>query len=454
MSTLRNRVVWLVLLALVLAASRPGELQAQSAATFTVTVKSAYLRAQPSPTAMPLYSVFEGATYPITGRTADNTWVSLAFAGATGGTWIRADFGSIDGGLAAVPVSAAGAAPAAATQAPSAARPAVVQSSGGTAVMQLTITVNSTYVRDAPDWQSNRIASLFKNQVVRVGGRDGSGEWLQVVGTGWVPAGVGTLSGKIINLPVVGAVNRPASASVAGVSAPTVLPDWIPSITPGMKAKFRQIARNGLDPRFFTVVGDCNSEGYRYLHPLALGHIDFSEHGYLAGVLETYKSSFYRNSVAVSGGFNTASVLDPLWAHPGYCEPGETPFACELRVSKAGVVFILLGTGDQFTWQTAEANYREMIEHALETGAVPVMVTKADRLESEEGGAEVDYLNDLIRRLALEYDVPLFDMNVGTRVLENRGLLDETGHDFHLSAEGIWVHILGTLQMLYFLSQP
>src|SRR5688572_21617831 len=109
----------------------------------------------------------------------------------------------------------------------------------------------------------------------------------------------------------------------------------------------------------------------------------------------------------------------------------------------------MLGTGDQFQWQNFETNYRRLLDHALMQNVLPVLVTKADALESEEGGAPEGYINDVIRRLAVEYELPLFDFYKAIQELPNHGLIDEPGHDFHLNAEAIGVHVLGTMQTLY-----
>ena len=78
-----------------------------------------------------------------------------------------------------------------------------------------------------------------------------------------------------------------------------------------------------------------------------------------------------------------------------------------------------------------------------------VHLSHLDALESEEGGATPGYINDVIRRLGAEYDVPVVDMWKATRDLRDGGLTDEPGHDFHLNAEAIGVHVIATLQMLY-----
>src|SRR5258708_1015710 len=65
-------------------------LAAAGIATFTVTVKSAFLKTQPGFSAVSAYSVFQTQQYTILGRTADSSWLQLDFAGAsTGAPWVR-----------------------------------------------------------------------------------------------------------------------------------------------------------------------------------------------------------------------------------------------------------------------------------------------------------------------------------------------------------------------------
>jgi hypothetical protein len=458
MKPLRLCLLLAALINLMLDDTGVSPLHAQNSAAFTVTVSSAYLRAAPDPVAPATYSVFRDSTYDVVGRTADSTWVSLAFPAASQGTWIRASFGTIAGSLPGVPVLASDASAEAPSAGPPAAAPSTagVSASVGSALsLQFTITANSTYARDAPGWQANRIASLFKGQVVRVNGRDGAGEWLRVADTGWVTVGVGQLAGRLADLPIAAAHTRAPSPAVASTVPTEPLPGYVPAITPRMRAVYQQASRRGLDVNRFAVIGDCNSEGYLYMHPLALEYFDLSAFPYLHSTVRTFRRSFFRESLAVHGGFTTRSVLDPLWADPRFCRKGESPYACELRVSGASIAFILLGTGDHHDWQGFEGRYRILIEHALKSGVLPVVVTKADDLESQEGGAEEDYINNVIRRLASEYEVPLFDMGAATRTIEDRGLLNEAaGNNFHLAPNAIGLHIIGTLQSLYVITQP
>ena len=456
----RLRWIGLMVLASVLlvgvigaAPSRPAR---AGAATFTVTAHSAFLRDTPQAGATPTYSVFGGQSYNILGRTSNSAWVRLDMAGASKGTWILASFGTIAGSLAAVPAEAGAASAPAPTAVPAAggntgpaSGPAAAPAAAGS--QRLTITAASTYARAAPSWSATKLASLFKGQSYTATGRDASSQWLQVQlpGEAWVSVGVGVLSGHLSSLPVVGPAPVAGQPAPAATLQPGELPAWIPVLTPHMRDVYNSAAKRGLDPASFSVAGDCNSEGNIYTQLIAFDLIDLTNTPYLRSTARYFKGNTFRKSMAVAGGFSAATIMDPIWAFPEFCTSDEGPFACELRISKSSVVFILLGTGDHFQWQSFEANYRAPIEYALKAGVLPVLVTKVDALEWEEAGAPKGYINDVIRRLGAEYDVPVIDLWQATRDVRGGGLTDEPGHDFHLNAEAIGIHVISTLQMLY-----
>ena len=68
-----------------------------------------------------------------------------------------------------------------------------------------------------------------------------------------------------------------------------------------------------------------------------------------------------------------------------------------------------------------EERYRQIIEYTIAQGIIPVLITKADDLESLENTAPVGYINTTIRALALEYDVPLLDLRLAVEGLPNHG---------------------------------
>lgn len=447
------------------------------APTYTVTVPSVYLLAEPNTSAARTYSVFRGQTYGITGRTADGSWVSLDLAAATAGTWIWAGNGTITGYFQGVAVVEAGSptlpqpGPQVTPSPSTISGPAPTGASATTGIpgktLNLTITAPSLFALDAPDWTAKRVASLFRGQQYVAAARDPNAEWLQITlyGTAqgtelvWVQAGAGQLDGNILELPQTAMNSLPLSGVNATPSLPepaygklpsAPLPSWIPMITPHMAAVYAQSVQHGRDRRIFTVAGDCNSLPYYYLLLVAENIIDLQGNDYLRNTIQEFNAAFVRTSLTVAGGFNAASVLDPTWASPADCQDGESPFACELRVTRASIVFIALGTGDQFDWPNFDSTYRRLIKYSLDNGVLPVLVTKADALESQEEGAPADYINKDIRALAKEYDVPLMDFAAATAGLPNHGLRDEPGspYRFHLSGAGMGVHVLTTLETL------
>lgn len=463
MRTWAVRILVIAQLAWALGPLAAAPASAAGGASFTVTVSSAFLRAVPSAGAERTYSVFQGQTYGVTGRTADDSWISLDFSGGSAGTWIRASYGTIAGLLDSVPVTVARVQTSPQLVQPSAPVTVPGQSPAGSGAssilgipgktLQWTITAPSLFARDAPDVGANRLTSLFQGQQYQAVQRDPNAEWLQIVifgaELGWVQAGAGQLNGNILDLPQPG-VNAPPPPPPptvgSGPSAP--LPAWIPTIDAHMRAVYAQSTQQGRNKRVFTVVGDCNSLTYYYLALVAKSIFDLQGQDYLHSTIAEFNASFYRQSAAVAGGFNAASVLDPVWSDPRLCQIGESPFACELRTSQASIVFILLGTGDQYDWPNFTTNYRRLIDFSLANGVLPVLVTKADSLEYQVGGAPRDTINGDIRALAQQYDVPLIDFSAATQNLPNHGLLVEGGNDFHLSAAGMGVHVMTTLQTL------
>ena len=95
-----------------------------------------------------------------------------------------------------------------------------------------------------------------------------------------------------------------------------------------------------------------------------------------------------------------------------------------------------------------------MISATLEWGAVPVLYTKSDSLESEQSDAPYDAINAVIRNVAREASLPLIDFAIAARDLPNNGLRDEGNADFHLSEAGSDMRILAALRVLDVLQDP
>jgi lysophospholipase L1-like esterase len=112
-----------------------------------------------------------------------------------------------------------------------------------------------------------------------------------------------------------------------------------------------------------------------------------------------------------------------LWANPDLCQGGETPLDCEYRIHKPAYAIIMLGTNEALSpIRTFESNMRRIIETTIQKGIVPILTTKADNLEGN--GA----VNEVIVRLAREYDIPLWNFWAALQPLPGGGLQEDGAH--------------------------
>jgi len=183
----------------------------------------------------------------------------------------------------------------------------------------------------------------------------------------------------------------------------------------------------GNDPTHFSIIGDCQNVSTYFLsafdHPddYSLG----SEYDYLQPTIDYYQGSYSRTSLAVKGGFNAAAVISPLRSDPKSCNPNESPLDCELRVWKPSIVIVSMETW----WSEKPAEeydkyMRRVLDRIIETGAVPIIATKADNLEGDHS------INATIAQIAHEYDIPLWNFWLAVQPLADHGL---TGDGFHLT---------------------
>lgn len=264
--------------------------------------------------------------------------------------------------------------------------------------------------------------------------------------------------------PITANGQRPQAAKAPGqtASVSSQPSSWIPTLSARARQVYWQSLHSSHNPRLFTLAGDSNSNPLTYLGRLTNGEFDVKAYPSLQPTVDWFRPSFDHLSLAVGGGFRAADMFDvSKTASADGCVAGEGLFACELRKSNASIVFIQLGTGDKFLWREFETNYRAMLDYALRNNVLPVLVTKADEIESIQGGASEGYINGVIRRLAAEYQLPLMDLwsatrdlpvipnpNLPTRPYTKFGLQDEWGYYFHLNDIGQTRHVLITLQTL------
>lgn len=235
----------------------------------------------------------------------------------------------------------------------------------------------------------------------------------------------------------VSSLASPVSETVSDtheLSAPTPIiatpaPDFwkdLPVIPTGISDRVREIYQRGLemgnDPNAFSKVGDCHSVNPYFLTDFDLGEgvYDLGDYASLRPTIDYFHGSFSRTSMAAKKGLSTAGVLASLWSDWKYCSSNETPLDCEFRLHRPSFAIISLGTNEAFDVKkdpsTFEGRLRRVIEHSIDQGVVPILSTKADNAEGNH------YINYVTARLAMEYQLPLWNFWRAVQPLPEQGL--------------------------------
>jgi LysM repeat protein len=288
-------------------------------------------------------------------------------------------------------------------------------------------------LRREPVVGDNIVTKLSPLTPLSVLARSADNAWLQVVTPantgGWVQAqyvenvGNSTGTSASVTLPVIEQASDIARTAPAAVELPPYLSDF--SARAVEVYRFGQTRGNR--PNVFALIGDSNTENPKFFRPFDWGMYNLGSYAYLQDTVSYFKGSFDRTSPAARGGFSTSKVLDPGHADPNACG-GESPVVCELRLQRPSVALVLIGTGDQHSWQGFEGRYRQIIDTCLQYGVVPILITKGDDLEHRDNSAPSGYINSIIRRLAAEYQMPLLNLSQVLDTLPARGFTDDGFH--------------------------
>lgn len=211
---------------------------------------------------------------------------------------------------------------------------------------------------------------------------------------------------------------------------PTLGPeDWkylpvIPEISSTATQIYQHGVARGNNPSAFSKIGDCGSTPAWFLGDFDRGpkYYTLGQYTDLEQVIGVFQGSYSRTSLAAKSGFNASSIFSPLWSDPEQCQPGEAPLACEYRIHRPSIAFIMLGSNDVYHPDDFEPQMRQIIELSIGQGIIPILSTKADNLEGD------GIINATIARLAQEYDIPLWNYWRAVQDLPDQGLQEDGVH--------------------------
>jgi hypothetical protein len=227
--------------------------------------------------------------------------------------------------------------------------------------------------------------------------------------------------------PVFGAFDPARVTSLSLADYPVV-----PTISATARAIYAAGLARGSNPRVFSKLGDCMTENPYFLVTFAEGQYDLGPYAGLQAVLDHYQGvparlgdwtqdSFATKGLAAASGFNIAGPLDPTWADPAWCESGESPAACEFRVARPSVALLMFGTNDVAFTDAASYDYflRSLIDQSIDSGVLPILSTFPTRPEEPENSV---LFNQIVVRAALDYDLPLINLNRALEPLPHHGV--------------------------------
>ncbi len=217
----------------------------------------------------------------------------------------------------------------------------------------------------------------------------------------------------------------------------------------------------GSQAHVFSRIGDCASAAPDFLVGFD-GDYNLGEFGSLQATIDYFKGSFGRSSLAAKAGLNSAGLLTTLWTGPE-CKKNESLLDCQYRLDRPSFAFISIGTNEAYYVHknpgSFELNMRAILDDTIARGILPILATKADNIEGDQS------INATIAKLALEYQLPLWNFWRAAQPLPDNGLADpdhlssvsyKNFTDFTLPNSmqyGMQVHNLTALEMLEFLRQ-
>lgn len=174
-----------------------------SPALGVVNTGAVNVRTGPDHTSSIITIAYQGYTFTLLGRTADNAWINVRMVNGTVG-WVNAGALNVNVPVSSLPIVTV--------------TPPTPPPTGATAV----INTGALNIRSGPGVQYNAVAAAYQGHVVQMLGRNANNTWVKVRlfsgQEGWANASFLTPSTPIANLPILDNSTPPPSGATAVVN--------------------------------------------------------------------------------------------------------------------------------------------------------------------------------------------------------------------------------------------
>jgi len=179
----------------------------------------------------------------------------------------------------------------------------------------------------------------------------------------------------------------------------------------------------GADPHVISKIGDCLTDNANFLTPIGRGEYSLGYYTYLRPVIQQFALSLSYDSLAAYDGLVTTAVLDSTFADPMACLPGESPLQCEYRVRNPSVAIIMFGAQDLLftSAEDFDTSLRRIVHETVQAGIIPILSTFPPHSNLPDLSQQ---FNEIVVRVALEYDVPLINLWLALEPIPYHALKD------------------------------
>jgi len=210
----------------------------------------------------------------------------------------------------------------------------------------------------------------------------------------------------------------------------------VPELSPTMLEVYQRGLEAGREPNRFSKIGDCQNINTYFLAMFDGGTYSLGEeYAYLQSTIDYFAGSWGRKSMAVKGGLNVIAVQNTMWTaavetyvnKKDVCKKGETPLVCELRDNNPSFAIISMEESWDGSLEMYDKYMRQIVDYVLSLDIVPILATRSELLTQER------QINDMVVKIAEDYDLPLWNFGAAAASLPNAGLMEDGGDGFHLS---------------------